>query len=164
MRLFFLVIAALGLSSCATAPKLETAGAAQDLAPAEVAAHFDAYQGQRVVWGGLIVNHKNLEERTMLEVLAYPLSANLEPKTQAQPLGRFILQSDSFLEPIDYSPGREMTVVGSLTHTTTGRIGEMEYTYPVLRPEQIHLWPREQEAGGGGRTGFHFGIGVGIGL
>lgn len=164
VRLFPLAIAALSLASCATAPVLDTAGAVQDINPPEAVANPEAYQGQSVVWGGIIISNKSLAEGTMLEVLAYPLSDNLEPKIHSRPLGRFIVQAETFLEPIDYSQGRQITAVGSITKTTTGMIGEAEYTYPVLHPKQIHLWPREKEVTGGVSTGSFFGFGIGIGL
>lgn len=164
VRLFSLVIAALSLTSCATAPVLNTTGAVQDINPSEVAANLEAYQRQSVVWGGVIISNKSLAKGTMLEVLAYPLSNNLEPKIYSRPMGRFIVQAGTFLEPIDYSQGREVTVVGRITKTTTGMIGEAEYTYPIIHLKQIHLWPREKEVMGGARTGSFFGFGIGIGL
>lgn len=164
MRFFYLAITALSLTSCATTPVLDTAGAVQDISPSEVTANLETYQGQSAVWGGIIINNKSSAEGTLLEVLAYPLSGSLEPDTRAQSLGRFIVQAGTFLEPVDYSQGREVTVVGGVTKTTTGMIGEAEYTYPVLQLIQIHLWPREKEAVGGAGTNSFFGFGVGVGL
>lgn len=162
MKLFSLVITMLWLVSCATAPELNTAGATQDISPSEAVAGFKAYQGQRVIWGGVIIQNQSLAKGTRLEVLAYPLSGSLEPKTYSQSLSRFIIQADSFLEPVDYSRGRQITVVGRIMKTATGSVGSAEYTYPVLQLGQIYLWPREER--GGHRTPFSFGLGFGIGI
>lgn len=129
------------------------------LTPGEAVQRFDAFRDEKVVWGGLIVDGTNLEGATRLEILAYPLGDDNRPDTERQPFGRFLVRKEGYLELSDYTPGRTITVVGTLADTREGRVGQAPYTYPVIRPSQMHLW-RPETAGGTYRPSVHFGIGV----
>ena len=96
-----------------------------------------------------------------MEVLAYPLDANERPQTGSDAQGRFILEQAGFLDPASYAEGRLVTVVGTLSGTRAGRVGESGYDFPVVSARQVHLWPTD---GGTGGRGINFGIGVGFGL
>ena len=109
--------------------------------------------------GGVIVASSNLKNETQIEVLGFPLDDGQEPKTNDAPLGRFVILQPGYLETADYASGRHITVVGSLTGTRQGRIGESDYTYPVVKPDRVHLWPQESETRYT-EPRFHFGVGV----
>lgn len=160
-RLFILLAALLALTACATTPVMETRGVNYSLTPVLAASDMQAARGTRVQWGGTIVGSRNLQHSTQLEILAYPLDASGKPKPGAGPLGRFVALWSGYLETVDYAPGRWVTVVGPITGTHTGRVGKVAYVYPVVRANQLHLWPKRR----GWNTGpsVNFGVGVFIG-
>lgn len=119
-------------------------------------------RGSTVQWGGHIVSTVNRENSTIIEVLSYPLARDGFPNTSRKPTGRFVLRRQGFLEPQDYAPGRELTVVGSIQSLVETSVGETELLVPLVRAEQLHLWDDQY----GGRSGprFGFGLGINIGL
>ena len=147
------------LAACASAPKFETAGVDTALTPRQAVTLGEAAVGRRVQWGGAVVAVDNLENRTRLEVLAYPLDSRGRAQRDGAPYGRFLLVRDGYLEPVDYAPGRLVTAVGTITGIEEGQVGAAPYRYPVLEAEQLHLWPQEQEYRRSNPQ-VHFGIGV----
>jgi outer membrane lipoprotein len=156
-KVFLIALLAALLAACASEPPLKTEGVDKGLTPNEAAT--GTKPGARVLWGGVIVASTNLKEETQIEVLGFPLGDDQQPKTDDKPLGRFVVLHPGYLETADYASGRRITVVGSLTGTRPGRIGESDYTYPVVKPDRIHLWPRDS-ARQSTEPRFHFGVGV----
>jgi len=125
--------------------------------PQSVIADPDLKIGQKVIWGGTILDTKNLESSTQLEVLSYPLSRSHQPQLEQKPMGRFILIYPGYLEPTTYAQGRLLTVLGTFTEIRKGTVGESSYSYPLINSEKLQLWnnpPRK------GRSSFQFGIGI----
>lgn len=147
------------LAGCASAPPLDTDGVNRMLTPLVAASSSGQLAGQRVVWGGTIVQARNLRDRTELEVLAYPLDAGLSPDTSAQAQGRFLANKAGYLETVDYAPGRDVTLVGTVRGVRSGKVGATRYRFPVVTVQQLYLWPVRA-----GRQGpnVHFGVGVGV--
>lgn len=131
------------------------------VAPADVAREPDRHQGTEVVWGGKILDVRNLADETEVQVVAYPLDRAQRPQQSAPTQGRFILVLPGFVEPYDFPPGRFVTVRGRIEGSRMRRIGDADRLYPALRREDLHLWPvnfpRE-------RSRVSFGIGVGVGV
>lgn len=157
---FFLAIGLL-LGACATTPTFDTLGADTSLIPAEAAQQQDSLAGRPVAWGGVIIQSTNLQDKTRLEILAYPLDSDNRPDTNASPTGRFLAERPGYLETVNYAPGRLVTVVGPLEGTRTGRIGEIEYTYPVIEVRRMQLWRPAAEYYSS-EPQVRFGIGVGV--
>ena len=151
---------ALLLSACASGPTFNTAGVVPALTPQTVAANPLPATGKNVQWGGTIISVANLQNRTQIEVLAYPLDSSARPQGNSTPLGRFFLEQDGFLDPATYKQGRQISTVGTVTGTRTSKVGEASYDHPVIEARQIYLWPEDQGYGG---TGVIFGIGGGSG-
>ena len=149
------------LASCVTGPGYDSAQFSPEVTPAEVAKNYDAWEGSRVLWGGLIVGTSNEETGTVLQLLAYPLLSNQRPDTEAVAQGRFLIVDEQFLEPVDYSEGRMITVTGQISELRTGQVGSADYEFPVVKPVQMHLWSRDSERN---KPVIHFGIGVGVGF
>lgn len=158
-RGLLLLFLALVLSACATGPRYDTSQVDLDLTPQRVAADAAAHRDRPVVWGGIIVASENLEDRTRLEVLAYPLDRSQRPRTGQSPQGRFLVEYPGYLETADYAAGRNLTVQGRVDEVVDGRIGEAAYRYPRIAPDDLHLWPRAAEAE---RTAPRVRFGVGI--
>lgn len=156
-RLATLLSTTLLLSACATGPQYPTEGVELAVTPQQAVAEADKLKGKSVLWGGMIVNSTNLEKRTRLEVLAYPLDSDQRPDTGGNPMGRFLLFKDGYLETVDYAPGRRITVVGRLRGVQTGKLDETSYTYPVLDSNKLYLWGKNDVTS---EPRVHFGFGV----
>jgi outer membrane lipoprotein len=154
-----MLLFALLLSACASGPAFDTAGVDPSVTPRRVANSPQTAVGKRVQWGGTILGVSNQPERTQIEVLAYPLGGNKKPRRDNEPLGRFILERSGYLEPATYAQGRLISVVGTVSGTRVGRIGEASYDHPVVDAAQLYLWPEDSGYG----SGVHFGVGVGTG-
>jgi outer membrane lipoprotein len=173
MRPFALPVLLLLITACASAPTFNTVGVDRSLTPQRVTTSPQSATGKSVQWGGAIVRTTNLQGSTQIEVLAYPLDSDGRPKSDSTPLGRFILERSGYLEPASYAEGRQVTAVGTVTRTQIGKVGEANYTYPVISARQVYLWPTARARGGtstffnigvGGGSGGNWGSGVGVGV
>ncbi len=144
------------VASCATSPEFDSELYKQDTAPEQVVKEIEKLRNTKVLWGGLLVSSTNLEQGTQLEVLAYPLDSNQKPDTSQAPQGRFILLDDQFLEPLDYSAGRIVTITGELKTVRGGEVGSAQYNFPVIDAREIYLWPNN---GGQVEPRVHVGVG-----
>jgi len=161
VRLLLALALPLLLGACATGPRFDTTGVNHALTPANAVAKLPAAEGTQVLWGGVILNTINLKDSTDVEVLGYPLDTDQEPQRDQQPLGRFVYQAKGYLEPATYAKDRVVTVVGKLTRSQAGKVGESDYAYPVVAPGQLYLWPKEGDYNTGG---VYFGVGAGVGF
>jgi len=152
----YCVLVTLLIAACA-ASRFDTSQVDPALTPSGAAARPDSAQGIRVQWGGVVIQTNNLKDATEVEVLAYPLWDSGRPRTDRAPLGRFLARSADYLDPAEAAPGRLLTVVGPVTGTQRGRVGEAALTYPVVALEQSHLWPQEY---GAPEPRVRFGIGL----
>lgn len=145
------------LAGCATTPDFDTTGVDRSLTPRSVVAEPEVSRGKTVLWGGTILNTSNLENMTHIEVLAYPLDSSQRPLLEEQPLGRFMVEHEGFLEPATFAQGRLITVLGNIGETQSGKVGKSSYIYPVVIARQQHLWSLRDPRS---RTNFSLGIGV----
>jgi len=146
------------LAGCASTPKFDTSQVDQWLTPQAVNAEPLQSRGKSVLWGGTILDTRNLEDSTQIELLAYPLNSSHRPIQDSKPLGRFIIRQSGFLEPETYAQGRLLTVLGRVGDSQEGKVGGARYSYPVILADKLQLWSPES-----GST-FLFGIGIGIEL
>jgi len=126
--------------------------------------------GHELHWGGRIVSVRNLAERTVLEVLSYPLDGNGRPQLDTTPRGRFLIDHPGFLEPAEYGTGRAVSVRGRLLGYRDGQVGGSSYRFPALAPDDLRLWreggavPAYRPRVGVGVSGGSRGTGVGISI
>ena len=147
------------LASCATTEKFDTTLVDKALTPQSVIAEPALSLNKIALWGGTILDTRNLKDSTQIEMLAYPLDSSHQPLRDKKPLGRFIIKHPGYLEPTSYEQGRQLTVLGSVNETLTGKIGESLYTYAVISAQKLYLWSKDD---GQNKSSFHFGIGIGI--
>lgn len=147
------------LVSCASTPDFDLTLVDQSLTPQSVIADVKHNRGKTALWGGTILEIRNLKDSTNIEVLAYPLNTSHRPLLESKPLGRFIIQHEGYLEPSTYAQGRVLTVLGKVSGSQSGNVGESTYTYAVINSEQLHLWSLDS---GRSRTSFHLGVGIGL--
>jgi len=154
--------AVLFLTGCATNPFAGHLPPDLDrsITPQQVISGPETLHGQWVLWGGTIVTVHNLKDSTEVAVLAYPVEKSGYPKTSQQASGRFIIRYGGFLDPVDYAPGRAVSVLGRVDGVQQGKIGEAPYTFPVIQADYLHLW----RPGDSPSSHVLFGIGVGVGL
>jgi outer membrane lipoprotein len=158
-----LSIAFLGmlLAGCAGQPCYAPVGN-PSLTPSVVAAS-GGHLGELVQWGGVLVETRNLENRTELEVVGYPLGKCGWPLTGAGQMGRFIIVRPGFFETADYQSGGRVTCTGRISGVREGRLGAAEYAVPLLESYKVRLWPEERSDGGYPRPWVGIGIGGGSG-
>lgn len=117
----------------------------------------DAFSNEIVMFGGKILETKVAPDSSELTVLQLPLDSSGRPVNQIQSEGRFLVQSNQFLDPANYKKGAFLTVVGLSKGKEIRPIGDYDYVYPLLEEIEIKLWPNETKAS----PRFHFGFGVG---
>jgi outer membrane lipoprotein len=118
----------------------------RDLSLKEVIKDPDAYKGKVVLWGGVIIDSKNLKEGTRIIILQKDLNIWGRPKESDKSQGRFIVSYPGYLDTAIYRRDREITVAGEIVGRKVLPIGEITYTYPELSPREIHLWTEEKKA------------------
>lgn len=117
----------------------------------------DEYIGEIVIFGGKILNNQASQASSELTVLHLHADSRDWPKNDDQSEGRYLIQSDQFLDPAIYKKGNLLTVVGRLSGSEVRAIGGFDYVYPKLKAIEIKLWPNP----GYNYPRFHIGIGVG---
>jgi outer membrane lipoprotein len=108
---------------------------------AELRTNPEALKGRTVILGGEILQTSNLREGTRVEVLQRPLSASETPKLTDTTGGRFMAFCQEYLDPAVYAPPRRITVAGQVLGAYMGKVGEVDYTYPLISCEETHLLP-----------------------
>lgn len=98
-----------------------------------------------VVWGGRIIETVNFDDSTEMLVLALPLNTGNVPRIEQNSVGRFVVRVPGYLEPLDYAPGRYVSLAGSLAGWTGAwRSDGVAVELPLVHSGQVHLWPRDQ--------------------
>lgn len=143
------------LSSCAhVVPQEIRREVDRGLTPQQIFKEPDAHSGKTVMLGGIILAVANTKDSTYIEVLEKPLSSTGKPLDTDESRGRFMIRYDGYLDPAIYTKGKSLTVVGALSGTIPGKIGEMEYKYPLIVSKNIYLFERTRE------IPVRFGIGI----
>jgi len=131
------------------------------LTPERVLADYPKTKGRQVLWGGRILESRNLADSTELTILAFPIDNAGIPQTGNDiMIGRFILVQAGYLETIDYAPGREITVYGQVAGSREAVLGETRIQQPVLTALQIHLWRPALAGQLPWWSGIHLGFGI----
>ena len=105
----------------------------------------DAYISQKVRWGGVILQTENRQDSSWVTIVSFPVDKDGEPQVSDQSNGRFIARFEEFVEPLVFSAGREITVVGTLLATETQEVGEFAYEYPVVKVDHHYIWPEKKD-------------------
>lgn len=161
MRLFTGLLLCLLVVACSSTPSRKVMGE-RDITPEKAVQEFEQLKQTTIEWGGVIVEAKNLEDATEIQIIAYPLTKNGQPNLDKSPTGRFFAVNPGYLETADYAKGRSITLSGTLLEIREGKVGEADYRFPLLKPNEMQLWPIEIETNTEPRM--HFGIGVGTGV
>lgn len=134
------------LGGCATqVPAPISTVPAGNLTVAEVRAGPDRFTGSEVRWGGVITKVENKSSQTWIEVVSRELKSNGQPRVNSGSRGRFIASFPGFVDPVVYSTGQLLTVVGTVEGETTRPIGEYAYLFPLVAVSSSYLWPEQGE-------------------
>ena len=121
---------------------------------AELKKDPERFKGAWVMLGGTIIATRNTREGTLMEILQQPLDTGGKPLETDLTEGRFLVQSDVFLDSAVYHRGRMITVVAEVIGRKDLPLDEIIYPYPLLGVKELQLW------GSSPGPRFIFGIGV----
>ena len=131
------------LAGCATTvPRSIREAAPGNITVAQARAAGARLVGSQIRWGGTIADIENHPTETWIDVVDRPLESDGRPQQTDQTGGRFLVRVAGFLDPSIYGRGRDITVSGTLLAPRSRTIGEYPYVFPVVKAEQVHLWPR----------------------
>lgn len=149
------LLAAGGISACAPVfPKEVTDRIDRHVFFKELKSDPDRFKGIWVMLGGVIVSSKNMQEGTLIEVLQKPLDSDGRPLETDQTEGRFLVESDQFLDSAVYHRERLITIVGEVAGKKAMPIDEIMYQFPLISAKALHLWSPA--------SGPHFFFGIGV--
>jgi outer membrane lipoprotein len=131
------------VAACARPPARLATGPFAEVTVAE--AQQRDVTGVRVRWGGEVVTVEVGERETCFEMVSRPLDRFARPRDTDDSDGRFLACAPGFYDPAVYDPGRAVTFVGTVAPSVVRRIGDLDYRYPRLQVETVHLWPKRPE-------------------
>ena len=138
------ILLALALSACAPVlPRNLIRGADRATALSALKENPDRYKGKLFVFGGTIVETRVTAEGSLIEALHRPVDAWGYIRRAQRPDGRFLAlypKERGVLDPLIYGPGREITLAGTFVGSRSGKIGEIETSFPLFEVKEIHLW------------------------
>lgn len=136
-----LCLAVLELTGCASSvPSVIRQPPPDNPALSKVRAQPQAYTGTPIRWGGTIAAVHNFASESHIEVVERALYSGGRPQEDSPSAGRFIVRMQGFVDPAIYGQGRSITVYGRITGSTTRKIGEFPYRYPVVDSRATYLW------------------------
>ena len=144
LSVFLLSLACVGLTGCA--PAISRQFREQVRVPITFRTLLqepEAHVGQKIILGGYILETVNQPESSVLTILQAPLDNQNKPKSQDLSEGRFLVQTEKFLDPEIYNKNRKITVGGNVLGGRSQPLGDRSYRYPVIGAEEIHLWERQ---------------------
>ena len=139
MRSIVLLAIILLTTGCASKPAI-TLAEVDDVTLDRVLGSDDAYDGDRVRWGGMVDQVENKADHTLVFVVARELNDDAKPQPDSNSEGRFVARFTGFIDPQVYREGRPLTVVGSLQGSVVRPIGEYDYRFPLVMVRDSHLW------------------------
>lgn len=150
----------LALAGCAPAPIYKPATTTVATAPNIVAQSPNQFTNADVIWGGRVVEVRNLADRSEVEIVGYPLDSSQRPKLDNNGgWGRFIAVMPGYVESFNYPTGALVTLTGRITGVRNGNVGEASYVFPLVGVAQSHVWTADEM--NAGKSNVSFGIGVG---
>ncbi|HUA65682.1 MAG TPA: Slp family lipoprotein [Alphaproteobacteria bacterium] len=133
------------LSGCSSGPiSRDLREQAQQVTFNQVKADPDGTRGTVVIWGGRIIGVANNTNGGSIYILGLPVRGGGKPRSGQPSPGRFMAVSPGFIDPELFPQGMRITVAGPLDGVWTESLEDVQYTYPVVQFQQVHLWPESQ--------------------
>ncbi|WP_414164018.1 Slp/YeaY family lipoprotein [Superficieibacter sp. BNK-5] len=136
---------AMALSGCVTIPdaiKGSSPTPQQDLVRVMNAPQL--YVGQEARFGGKVVGIENLQGKTRLEIATVSLDDGARPVLGEPSRGRIYADVSGFLDPVDFR-NQLVTVVGPITGTAEGKVGNTPYKFMVMQVNGYKRWRVTQQ-------------------
>ncbi len=108
--------------------------------PALVRESPDEYIGTKVIWGGIIVSIKDINGRTVIEVLNAPLDQRGRVQGATMKDNRFLIDVADYLDPFVYRSGMEIVSAGRIKGIRIKALEGTNYPYPVLETVELHIF------------------------
>ncbi|MBE3656780.1 starvation-inducible protein [Vibrio navarrensis] len=143
-RLLFTLVALFTVSACSSLPEELNARNESVLTDYKTFAKQQGQVTEEVRLGGVIAKVDNLSDKTRIELVNLPISKEGKPDIGQEPSGRFVVYLPGYLEPVAFSQGRLMTVVGQAGGEEKGKIGDYDYVFPVIQAYGHRLWTIEE--------------------
>lgn len=140
MRLLLITISLL-LGACSTLPPAFEDARIKDISYAQVSADAKSYQSDLVQWGGVVVEVKQEDNNSLMQVLYYPLDYYGRPDIDKPSEGYFLVESTERLDPKIYSASREIVVVGVIEGKTKSSAESGLTGLPLIKATAVHPWP-----------------------
>lgn len=100
----------------------------------------EAAVGKSIIIGGVVAGVSNGPEGGQLEVVQTPLAGNGLPEELGRSQGRFLAESALFLDAARFTPGRPVTLLGTVKGKKSRPLAGVAYSYPVVTIVEIHAW------------------------
>jgi outer membrane lipoprotein len=145
-RISFLLLVSLLLASCAT-PVFQRNIMEQGIRNpnlADLGRDPDRFRGQLFIFGGIVASTVFTQQGSLVEAVYAPVDESgylLGTPLISHRLLALYPRSDGLLDPLIYHSGRQITIAGVFRENRKGKLGEMEYTYPLFEIRGIYLWP-----------------------
>lgn len=137
----YLSLICLLLGACSGLPERVRDVPVTDIPYTLASRNLNTYQETSVRWGGVIIDVKNEEKFTLVQVLSYPLTFYDRPDLRERSEGRFVIKSPKFLDPVIYAEGREITVAGTIKGDIERTVDDNTIRLPLVFSEALYLWP-----------------------
>lgn len=137
MKRLLIATAALLLSGCVTVPT-PLQGEFAAIGPRQ-AMQADL-AGERVRWGGRLLELVRFDTHTCFLVAGEPLGDDARPYGRSQGEGRFLACRAGAYDPAVFAPGRMLTFAGTLAGVEVHEIGG-GFRLPRVEADVVYLWP-----------------------
>ncbi|PMH41894.1 starvation-inducible protein [Vibrio sp. 10N.286.49.B3] len=143
-RAFSLLSLITFLSACTSLPSELTAQSEVLISDYSTWLNADPSLQTDVRLGGVIAKVDNLATKSRIEVVNLPINKSGQPDITQDPQGRFIAYVPGYVEPVAFAQGRLVTFVGKTAMPEAGKVGEFDYTFPVMEAYGQRLWRIEE--------------------
>lgn len=133
------------LIACSSLPKTIQNPPSDDLQLENVAVQAADYVNNPIRWGGKIITANNDNGQSILQIVQFPLNSFGRPVVGKDSQGRFLIQSEQFLDPEVYNPGRLATFTGIIHSEQQRLIDKKALNLPVVQMAVSHLWLKQKK-------------------
>lgn len=147
MKTFIIACMALLIAACSSAPANIQHSPYGDVQLKQVAPAVDSHIGETVRWGGKIIEVKNFQDHSQIQLVQFPLNRIGRPIASEQSQGRFYVTSSDFLDPEIFKVDTMLTVYGKVSDKAMLQVDQKSLTLPVVTVEESHRWPATSASG-----------------
>lgn len=107
---------------------------------ADIARNPEGLVGKVVLVGGQIAGTRGGGDVIMLEVVQLGLLNNGVPDEFSPSGGRFLAVSSELLDPLIYTPGKFVTIIGEVKGKRIQKIDGADYPFPLVAVRELRLF------------------------